>query len=260
MRRLLCLAACCALAACSGTTGGERTSFSAAAVGIAAADGGGLSFGTSAGYDVTLTRARIHIGAIYLNQSVPSSGSQATSCILPGIYVAQVSGPLEVDALSSDPQPFPNPGEGVGLHATAAELWLNGGDIDASDDPTVVLDAAGTATKDAHDYPFEAKLTIGPNRTIPSTDPSLPGANPICKQRIVTPIAVDLTPDDAGTLQLHVDPRAWFAQVDFSTLHMAEADPPLYRFADAATEAADISLYDALHARSGVYTIEWDEE
>ncbi|HEX4354868.1 MAG TPA: hypothetical protein VHZ95_18180 [Polyangiales bacterium] len=245
------------LAACSGTTGGERTSFAAVAFGPSAADGGMLSFDSGAGYAVALTRAHLHVGAIYLNQSVPSSGSQETSCVLPGIYVAQVTGPLDIDALSSEPQPFPEPGEGIGIKASAAELWLNGGDINATDDTTVILDAAGTASKEGVDYPFEASLTIGQNRAIPSSDPALPGANPICKQRIVTPIAVDLTPVDGGTLQLQVDPRGWFNEVDFSTLPKSSDDPSLYRFADAPSDAADVNIYSGLRSRAGAYEISW---
>ena len=66
---------------------------------LPAASDGTLSFTNGLDYAVTLTRARLHVGAIYLNQSVPSSGSQETSCVLPDIYVAQVIGPLEVNAL-----------------------------------------------------------------------------------------------------------------------------------------------------------------
>jgi hypothetical protein len=257
MRAAVMIACVTCVSACTGTTGGEHTSFAAQASGPSTASNGSLTFSNGLGYDVTLSRARLHVGAIYLNQSVPSSGSQETSCILPGIYVAQVVGPLEVDALSPEPQTFPTEGYGTGIAASAAELWLTGGDVNAIDDTTVILDAAGIASKDGSDYPFEASLTIGRNRLIASNDPAFPGANTICKQRIVTPIAVDLTPENAGTLQLTVDPSRWFVSVDFSTLSKVSDDPLLYRFADAASGAADISLYDGLHARTGPYRITW---
>jgi hypothetical protein len=243
--------------ACAGTTGGEHTSFVAEASGPSSAADGSLAFTNGLGYQVTLSRARVHVGAIYLNQSVPSSGSQETSCILPGIYVAQVFGPLDVDALSTERQRFPFQGDGTGIAASAAELWLTGEDVNAIDDSTVILDAAGVADKDGVEYPFEASLTIGRNRLIASSDPAFPGANPICKQRIVTPIAVDLTPTNHGTLRLTVDPSRWFSQVDFSTVAKLSEDPPLYRFADSAAGAADIALYNALHARAGPYRITW---
>jgi hypothetical protein len=253
----VCLVGLTGLVACTGTTGGEHTLFAAAASGPSSAADGSLTFTNSLGYRITLSRARLHVGAIYLNQSVPSSGSQQTSCILPGIYVGQVIGPLEVDALSVEPQSFPFEGDGTGIAASAAELWLTGGDVNTIDDSTVILDTAGIADKDEVAYPFEARLTIGRNRLIASSDPALPGANPICKQRIVTPIAVDLTPMNHGTLRLTVDPSGWFGQVDFSTVAKVSDDPLLYRFTDSAARAADISLYNALHARAGVYRINW---
>ncbi|HEX7479120.1 MAG TPA: hypothetical protein VF331_15045 [Polyangiales bacterium] len=258
------LAWLCLACACSGTTGGQRVAFSAVAVGAAPNVGKTLEFDNSVGYHVTLTRAHLHVGAIYLNQSVPSSGAQETACVLPGIYVAEVFGPLDVDALSAHEQSFPYDGEGIRVAAKAAELWLAGGDIthpadinDLSNAP-VILDVAGTAEKNGGRFPFEAQLTIGDNRAIASSDPAYPGANPICKQRIVTPIAVNLTPENGGKLVLRVDPRKWFSGVDFSLLPRTSQSPLLYRFADAPTQAADVSLYGALHSRSGVYQLTWE--
>lgn len=240
------------LTACAGTTGGETVSFRASATGVDNA----TDFTNGLGYHVVLSRTRLHVGAVYLNESVPTSGGQATSCLLPGIYVAEVFGPLTVDALSTKSQEFRGEGEGIAQDARAAELWLSGGDINAIDDPTVILDAAGVADKDGIEYPFEASLTIGKNRVIPSSDPALPGANPICKQRIVSPIPVDLTLRGGGRLSLGVDARAFFSSVDFSTLTPASSDPKLFRFNDSAVTSADINLYRALRSRAA-YQLNW---
>ena len=245
------------LAGCAGTTGGEHVHFHAAAAGVQDGADGGVEFDNGPGYHVTLTRARLHIGAVYLNQSVPSSGSQATACILPGIYVGEVLGSLDVDVLSSTPQPFPVEGDGTTYTAKAGELWLTGGDINRIEDTTVILDVAGTADRDGMQYPFEAKVTIGENRLIPSTNPAFPGQNPICKQRIVSPIPVDFTLHDGGRLLIRIDPSVWFAGVDFSALEQVREDPPLYRFADTSSGPAEISLYNGLHARTGAYDFVW---
>jgi hypothetical protein len=242
---------------CGGTTGGGRVSFTAAAAGPAEVSGGTLQFTNSQGYRVVLTRAWLHIGSVYLNQSVPASGSQGTACVLPGIYVAQVLGALDVNALSATPQPFPVTGDANAVRAQVAEIWLTGGDVNTIDDTTVILDAAGTADKGGIRYPFQATLTIGRNRFIPSTDPAFPSANPICKQRIVSPIPVDLTPQDGGTLLIRIDPSAWFRAVDFSTVPKVSDSPLLYRFADSAAGQADISLYNGLRSRLGVYQFIW---
>jgi hypothetical protein len=245
------------IVSCGGTTGGGRVTFRASAAGPQDASGGSLEFTNGLGYHVVLTRARLHIGALFLNQTVPSSGAQATGCVLPGIYVGEVLGSLDVDALSSAAQPFPVDGDANAIRARAGELWLTGGDVNNIDDPTVILDAAGTADRASVRYPFQATLTIGRNRFIPSADPALPSLNPICKQRIVSPIPIDLTPQKGGQLLVTVDPRAWFIAVDFATLSRVSETPLLYQFADAAVGSADITLYNGLRSRTGAYQFTW---
>jgi hypothetical protein len=245
------------LASCGGTTGGARVTFRASAAGPQNATGTSLEFINGLGYHVVLTRARLHIGAAYLNQTVPSSGAQATACILPGIYVAEVLGSLDLDALSPSAQPFPVNGEANAIEAKAGELWLTGGDVNTVDDNTIILNAAGTADRASISYPFEAQLTIGRNRLIPSSDPAFPSQNPICKQRIVSPIPIDLTPQKDGELLIRADPRVWFAAVDFSTLPRVSDAPPLYRFTDSSQTAADISLYNGMRSTASAYQFTW---
>ena len=79
-----------ALAAC-GTTGGNFVSFDVVAQG---APGAGVA-DTGLGWHVELSKATLHIGAVYLNQSVPSAGGPEEPCVLPGIYVGEVFGGLE---------------------------------------------------------------------------------------------------------------------------------------------------------------------
>jgi hypothetical protein len=244
--------------ACVGTSGSDLFFFDASAAGPVDADPARpFAFTTGRGYHVTLTRAKVHLGAVYLNRALPVSGAQATSCFLPGLYVAQVTRGLDVDALSPDPQPFPTKGEALEEHAVAAEVALTGGDVSAIEDDTVVLDIAGAADKDGASYPFEGALTIGRNRAVPSNDPAQPGENPICKQRIVSPILVDLTPREGGRLLVRVDPRAFFPNVDFAALDPVSTAPPLYRFEDVTEGQPNINLYQGLRAREGAYEFSW---
>ncbi len=70
---------------------------------------------------------------------MPIAGSQATSCILPGLYVASVPGPLmkdgadseDVDVLSGELQAFSVKGEGTANRALALLLG-NGHDSTVS--------------------------------------------------------------------------------------------------------------------------------
>lgn len=244
-------------ASCVGTTGSGLVTFRATASGLHDVDAK-QPFTSGLGYAVTLTRANLHIGAVYLNRSVPTSGAQATSCSLPGIYVAEVLGGLDVDVLDPTPQAFPVSGDGTADHASAGEVWLTGGEVTADDDATVILDIAGAAAKEGATFPFEAKLTIGKNRLVVPADPSQPGSNPMCKERIVTPIPIDVTPNKGGELRLEIDPRTWFDNVDFARLDKASDAPLLYRFNDAAIEQPDTNLFRAMRAASAdAYRFRW---
>lgn len=231
---------------CTGTTGSELVGFDVLAKGPDdAVAGAPYELDTPLGYHVTLERARVHVGALYLNRSAPQTGIQETSCTLPGTYVAQVTSGLEVDALSPEPQPFPVRGLGTSDLALAGEVWLTGGPVDADDDPTVLLDLAGTATRGGVTLPFDARLTIGQNRALPPDDPARPGSNPLCKQRIVSPIPVELTPREGSALVLEVAPRALVGAVDFFALEPT-GDPPTLHFADESEGGPNIALYRGL--------------
>lgn len=257
MKRAFVLAATLACASC-GSTGGELLeleAFAAGPEGLVA--GQPYVFVTDRGYEVTLSAASLHIGAVYLNRSVPTSVSSDTSCYLAGQYVAEVAGGVDVDLLDSELQPFSVRGFATTDRARTAEIWLTGGDLDAETDPTVIARVEGVAARGAERYPFEATITISDNRAIPPSDPAQPGARPICKQRVVSPIAVDLTPEPGGSLLVRVDPAGWFDNVSFDQLELVDDDPPLYRFRDDSLDQPSRNLFNGLRANAGVYQLEW---
>ena len=253
-------AAALSFAGCVGTTGSDLVTFEAAAAGPAdAVKGQPYSFTSGRGFHVTLTKAKLHVGGVYLSRSRPTSGAQETDCILPGLYVGEVPFGLDVDVLSPEPQLFPGKGEGTADPAAVGEVWLSHGDVNAPDDSEPVLEIAGTAEKAGASFPFEASITIGSNRAVPVTDPSMPSQHPICKERIVSPIAVSLTPENGGSLLLRIDPRGWFSNVDFTQLDETSTSPPLYSFADENDGQPNVNLYRGLQARFGVYDLEWKD-
>jgi len=247
---------------CVGTTGGEVITFQAAASGPEDAQAGQpLAFvsdlGTELGWNVTLTTAKLHVGAVYLNRSMPVSGVQNTSCILPDTYLGQVTSGLDVDLLSPEPQPFPTLGEGATMPpAIVAQVWLTGGRIDRQDDVTPILQIEGTAEKDGDRKPFTGTITIGTNRIQTSTDATQIGADPICKKRIVTPIPVSIQLQKTGSLLLRINPRFLFINVDFSAL---PAFGDGFGFTDDVTRTDQPSknLYNNLRAAGALYTFEW---
>jgi hypothetical protein len=256
--------------ACVGTTGGDVIDFPAAAAGPADADGVRTNgFDTDLGWHVVLTKATLHVGALYLSQTLPVSGAQVTSCILPGTYVAQVTTGLDVDLLSATPARFPTAGHGTTLGALTGQVWLAGAgdhDVDSPSDTTPILVVAGTATRAGDVRPFSGTITIATNRL--SQGGTVAGSNTLCKQRIVSPIPTRVAVQHQGGLLLRVDPRLLFVNVDFAMLAKfssgyafsddpSETDPqsPLYYSQPSA------NLYQNLHAIGTIdplYTFAWD--
>jgi hypothetical protein len=253
------LALVLSLSGCVGSTGGESFSFEAFAKGPEGADGAAYSF-EKRGYAITLTRAEVLVGAVYLNRAVPTSVSSDTSCTLAGSYVSELLPGFVVNALSREFQAFSQPGRATSGPASTGEVWLNAKNINDPSDSSVVLDVAGTAERDAVTYPFQGKLTIGTNRLAP-TRPETPGAKPICKERVVSPIRVDIAPAPGGRLVLTVDPAGMFTNVDFSMLEPGTGtnDCPagVYCFDDESGNKPSENLYNGLHASSGVYELAW---
>ncbi len=261
------LATLATLAACVGTTGGDVIDFPVAAAGAAGATAGKpYELVNDRGWHVVLTKATLHIGALYLEQSVPVSGAQNTSCILPGTYVAQLTTGLDVDLLSPTPQRFPALAHGTTLPALVGQVWLTGGPIDSAVDAKPILIIEGTADRAGDVRPFTGQITISTNRQPQGSANA--GASPICKQRIVTPIPTPaLTIQHQGGLLLRVDPRFLFVNVDFAALGKFTSG---YGFSDDPTAADPASplyysqpsanLYQNLHAAGSLYQFSWDPE
>lgn len=243
------LALCLALVGCNDDTGSGLVQFKAFAAGPEqAVSGQPLVFDTAGGYRVQLDRARLTIGAVYLNRSRPTLGVQDTPCVLPGIYAAEVTSGVVIDALSSDPVEFASIGHGTADRALTGEVWLTGSRIDAEHDSTPILEYAGTATRADRAYGFYGVITISNNRVIGSVDPATPSATPLCKQRIVTPIPVDITPSDAGSLTLRVAPNEWFEHVDFASVPSAIGNGEAREIPDSYEGQAAVALFQGLRS------------
>jgi hypothetical protein len=87
-------------------------------------------------------------------------------------------------------------------------------------------------------------------------NPALPGSNPICHRRIVTPILVELMPEEGGMLGLRIDPTPMLDGIDFSALPTRSDDPSQYEIPDVNSGAGG-ALYRGLTANSGVYDFTW---
>jgi hypothetical protein len=209
-------------ASCNGSTGNALVTFTAYAQG---ASGAAQPF-TAGGYSIQLTRAKMLIGAVYVDESPLGNQAGGPECIAPDLFAAQVPGPVEVDLLSGQPQEFSVYGQGTLDTGLSWQMWLTDGDVNEANHSHVV-DLQGTATRiaDGTQVPFAAIVTINDNRLVTTVNPAQPGANPICKQRIVLIGGVDVTPVEHGTLTVTIDPRPWFQLgFDFASLPAVESD------------------------------------
>jgi len=254
--------------ACLGSTGNTLVQFRAAVAGPTdAVAGTSYSFTTHTGWHVVLSTATLHVGALYLTQVVTTSGGGPAPCTAQGTYVGQVttlqdaSSPvvgINVNLLSPALQYFLEMGEGTSITARSAQVWLTSVQVDQDTDPTAILSIDGVADKGGQSIPFDGDIHISSsNRLVPPTDATKPGSNPICQQRIVSPIPVDLVPRSSGVLLMRVDPTLLF-EVDFSTLPKDPKNPQKYQFADNSNDTASSILYQALH-NSKVYQFSWED-
>ena len=209
---------------CDGTTGGSLVSFSAYASGPRGVTTP-YAFHGGDGYDISLTTALFHIGAVYVTDSAANLSSSNTSCVNPGRYILEVPGGVDINLLSDQPQQFPLLGDGTTDRTLTGEIWLVHGaagtaldTIDEADDFQPVARVEGTAIKDGQSVAFRGDVTIGSNRLKANDDPSQPGLNPICKRRIVSGLPANLVASQGGALLVTVDPAGWFNLLDFSGL------------------------------------------
>ncbi len=205
-----------AVASCNGTTGNQLITFSAYARG---APGASAPF-DAGGYSIQLTEAKMLLGAVYVDQAPIGNQAGGPVCIAPDLFAAQVPGPVEVDLLSDKPQQFTVYGQGTLDTGLSWQIWLTDGDVNEPNRSHVV-DLQGVATREADGLavPFAAIVTANDNRLVTTVDPAQPGANPICKKRIILIGGIDTTFFDGGTLTVTVDPREWFQiALDFASL------------------------------------------
>ena len=255
---LFCVAG---VGACVGQTGGDSILFPVAAAGPKDSVAGQPLAFSSGAFEVVLTQATLHVGAVYLDQTAPVSGQQATGCYLTGTYLAQQTSPLDVDLLNPDLQLFPAKALGISEPpALIGQVWLTGGDINAVADTTPILTVAGTATGSGTGYPFTGTVTIGANHG--ATGAGSGGGDPICKQRIVTPIAAALTIERTGGLLLRIDPRLFFVGIDLSQVpvgtstvaHVFSDDPTAEDYFPTGQD-----LFSNLTS-IGPYTFSWTDD
>jgi hypothetical protein len=232
MRRVEVLVALVAILSCNGTTGFSLVQFYVAGHGFAdAVKGRPYTFDAPAGLRVTLTKASLHVGALYLTQAVPQAGGGPEPCILPqtyaGAFVGEVRGDGDVDLLDPSIQQLSVVGDGSTIPAIGGQVWLTHdnsimrGNVNGSDALPILTLQGHFEDRSGSTSTFSAGITIDLDRISGAANTGLPGETQICQQRIVSGIPANITLVQAGTLVLAIDAQALLIGVPFGDLPTA---------------------------------------
>jgi hypothetical protein len=248
MRRTWLPAVVAAAVSCNGSTGYSLVQFYAAGSGFSDAVKGQPYTFDAAGVQVTLTQASLHVGALYLTQSVPQAGGGPQPCALPqtyeGAFVGEVRGEGDIDLLDPSVQQLQVIGDGSTIPAATGQVWLThddsitDGNLNGPDD-VPILTLQGSFEDAGRTHTFSAGITIDLSRISGAPNTGLPGEIQICEQRIVSGIPAALTVVQGGTLVLKVDASALFQGVAFTDLPTAAnvaASPTSACLAGASSE------------------------
>jgi len=96
--------------------------------------------------------------------------------------------------------------------------------IDRVEIDTAALDVVGRAELGNTLVRFRGRLVLD-DAWVPDPTPGAPGAQSVVRSRLVRGIPADFFPQPGGSLEIRVDPKAFFAGADFSALVNGPEDP-----------------------------------
>lgn len=275
-----------------GTTGSERFSFPASAGG---AEGAGRApFTNALGWTITLTRAEVSIGPIYLNVIAPlndqtqssraGSHGRTPSLTTPagsllriraaygdtdhlggGREVGEVLGRLTFDALSPTLVPFTTSGTVTQEEVRTAEVWLYpppGVAYETVNITAPSLEVAGEATRAGETVRFRGSLILN-EAWASDAQPGERSAQPITDLRKVRGIPASFFPNAGGSLEIRFDPRPLFRGADFANLTTNPTDGDgtkvlvQSKTGTVTTDQVMRNLFQGLRASTGTYSVRW---
>jgi hypothetical protein len=279
---LIALGGSAAASGCAGGTGSQRFTFEARAGGGGAATADVHTFTNEKGWVISLSRANVTLGPVYLNVIPPLTDATASLWSLlirpawaqaggthldAGRMVGEVLSQITFDALSPELVPFPSRGTITQEEVRTAEVWFYpapGVSPDATKIDTVALDVAGVATRDGEEVRFRGQLILNDDWISEQTTGER-GNQSIISIRKVRGVPAMFFPTAGGQLELRFDITRLFRGADFSSLQSNRADKDgtkvLQQKQSASTNRDQVTtnLYQGLHETSGTYSVRWAE-
>ncbi len=269
---------------CFGSTGTKRLSFAASAGGVPRTGTGPMTFTNERGFEISLSRADVTVGPIYLNVIAPrSSGETAVrrrfGNLLGGLegtahaagedhlgsgrVVGQVLSQVTFDALSEARVPFPTEGVVTNEPVRTVDLWFF---PPPGEDPQTVrisraaLSVEGRATRGGKTTAFRGALVLD-DAWLPDAPAGSRQARTIAEIREVRGIATAFVPDEGGSLEIRLDVAALFRGADFDALEANPVDKDgakkLVQSKTTGTDQVLTNLFQGLKSNVGTWQVRW---
>jgi hypothetical protein len=227
---------------------------------------------------VTLTKATVTVGPIYLNVVPPLRSPTALSFpfrvrdahaadahLADGRLVGEVLAQLTFDALSPDLASFPLAGTITQEAVRTAEVWLwpaPGTAPETTNIDTVAVDLAGEAVRGGDAVRFRGQLILDEAWASDATAGER-AATPITETRKVRGIPCTFFPEEGGRLEIRVDVRRLFRGADFSNLQANPSDEDGTKLlvqskkGKVTTDQVMRNVFQGLRASTGTYEVHW---
>lgn len=264
---------------CAGGTGSKRFAFEASAGGTEGLGSGPFTFTNQTGWTITLTKADVTIGPLYLNVVPPlrdttqaflglfvkTAWAHGEDHLGAGRVVGEVLGQVKFSALSSVLVPMPVQGSLTQEEVRTAEVWFypeGGVSPDTTKIDTVALDVAGEATRDGTVVRFRGALTLN-DAWQPDVPAGTRGSLSITEIRKVRGIEANFFPSEGGHLEIRVDVTRLFRGADFSNLEQNPSDKDgtkvlvQAKTGKVTTDQVMTNLYQGLREANGTYSVRW---
>jgi hypothetical protein len=261
--------------ACTGGTGSKRFAFEARVRGTAPPASGSYQFVNEKGWSITLSRAMVTLGPVYLNVIPPLRGASASlwdyvirpawaageSHLGAGRVVGEVLSQVSFDALSSSFVDFPTTGTITQEEIRTAEIWFYpepGTPADAAKLDTVALDLAGSAERAGTVVRFRGQLKLD-DTWIANQSAGSRGNQSLIDIRQVRGIPASFFPTEGGELQIEVDVKPLLRGADFASLagDKSDADGTKLLLPGKAGDQVMTNLYQGLHEVEHTYSVRW---
>jgi hypothetical protein len=271
---------------CAGTTGGKRFEFDALAGGVQRTNAESFTFSNQRGWSITLAKARITVGPVYLNVNAPLSNGTAENgkfgflnhlvthahaagadFLGGGRVVGEVLGRVTFDALSATLVAFPVRGSIAQEPVRTADICFfpskdTSPESPQTNEPTVEVE--GVATRDNQVVIFRGALVLN-DSWVPTAAAGARDAIPIATIRQSRGISAPLLPTEGGRLELRFDVRALFRGADFSNVafNPRAADGAVLlaqgKSGKATTDQVMTNMFQGLKASRGTFFVAWRE-